>query len=96
MVKIIENYTLHEQIGEGEYGKVYRGVDSRSGREVAAKVINVRRFKDNPKLEECTLNEIEVLTKIDCPHIVKFIEILKTVNNFYFFYEYCNAGTLDQ
>ncbi len=56
MVKIIENYTLHEQIGEGEYGKVYRGVDGRSGKEIAAKVINVKRFKDNPKLEECTLN----------------------------------------
>jgi serine/threonine protein kinase len=58
MVKIIENYTLHEQIGEGEYGKVYRGIDGRSGKEVAVKVINVKRFKDNPKLEECTLNEI--------------------------------------
>ena len=73
MVKIIENYSLHEQIGEGEYGKVYRGVDSRNKREVAVKVINVKKFKEFPKLEECTLNEIEVLTKIDSPHVVKFI-----------------------
>ena len=58
MVKIIENYSLHEQIGEGEYGKVYRGVDSRNKKEVAAKVINVKKFKEFPKLEECTLNEI--------------------------------------
>jgi serine/threonine-protein kinase ULK/ATG1 len=50
MVKIIENYTLHEQIGEGEYGKVYRGVDSRNGKEVAVKVILARKFKENPKL----------------------------------------------
>ena len=63
---------------------------------MAAKVINVKKFKENPKLEECTLNEIEVLSKIDCPYIVKFLEILKTVNNYYFFYEYCNGGTLDQ
>lgn len=75
---------------------MYRGVDGRSGKEVAAKVILARRFKDNPKLEECTLNEIEVLSRIDSPHIVRFIEILKTVNNFYFFYEFCNGGTLDQ
>lgn len=58
MVKIIESYTLHEQIGEGEYGKVYRGVDGRNGKVVAVKVVNVKRFKENPKLEECTLNEI--------------------------------------
>ncbi len=45
MVKIIENYALHEQIGEGEYGKVFRGIDSRTKKEVAAKVINVKKFK---------------------------------------------------
>ena len=96
MVKIIESYALHEQIGEGEYGKVFKGVDSKTKREVAVKVINVNKFKENPKLEECTLNEIDVLSRIDSPHIVKFIEILKTANNFYFFYEYCNEGTLEQ
>lgn len=94
MVKIIENYSLYEQIGEGEYGKVYRGIDNKSKREVAVKVIHVNRFRENPKLEECTLNEIDVLSKIESAHIVKFIEILKTTNNFYFFYEYCNEGTL--
>ena len=75
---------------------MFRGVDRRNSREVAVKVIAVKRFKENPKLEECTLNEIEVLSKICSPHIVTFIEILKTINNFYFFYEYCNGGTLDQ
>lgn len=45
MVKIIENYALHEQIGEGEYGKVFRGIDSRTKKEVAVKVINVKKFK---------------------------------------------------
>lgn len=45
MVKIIENYALHEPIGEGEYGKVFRGIDSRTKKEVAVKVINVKKFK---------------------------------------------------
>lgn len=27
---------------------------------------------------------------------MRFIEILKTANNFYFFYEFCNEGTLEQ
>ena len=50
MVKIIENYSLHEQIGEGEYGKVYRAIDARNKKEVAVKVINVKKFKEYPKL----------------------------------------------
>lgn len=48
-----------------------------------------------PKLEECTVNEINTLSKIeDNQHIVRYIDMLKTVNNFYFVYEYCNGGTL--
>ncbi len=30
------------------------------------------------------------------PHIVKFLELLKTQNHYYFIYEFCNGGTLDK
>jgi serine/threonine protein kinase len=30
------------------------------------------------------------------PHIVRYLDMLKTVNNFYFVYEYCNGGTLEK
>lgn len=51
----------------------------------------------SPKLEECTINEIQTLSKIEAnEHVVKFVEILKTVNNYYFVYEYCNGGTLER
>ena len=60
------------------------------------KVIEVRRFKENKKLEECTVNEINILTNIEKhEHIIKYIDMLKTPNNFYFVYEYCNGGTLE-
>jgi serine/threonine protein kinase len=29
-------------------------------------------------------------------HVVKFIELLKTQNNYYFVYEFCNEGTLEK
>lgn len=29
-------------------------------------------------------------------HVVKFIELLKTQNNYYFIYEFCNQGTLEK
>ena len=50
MVRIIENYTLYEIIGEGAYGKVYRATNKLDSREYAVKVIEVRRFKENKKL----------------------------------------------
>jgi hypothetical protein len=27
-VKVIEDYTLHEVLGEGQYGKVYKAINS--------------------------------------------------------------------
>ena len=41
------------------------------------------------------MNEIQTLARINNPYIVKFIEMLKTKNNYYFVYEYCNGGTLE-
>ena len=87
MVRIIENYTLYEIIGEGAYGKVYRAINKNDSREYAVKVIEVRRFKKNKKLDECTVNEINILTNIEKnEHIIKYIDMLKTPNNFYFVY----------
>ena len=54
MSRIVEDYTLNEKIGEGVYGKVYHAI--KHGENYAVKVIPVQTFKDNPKLEECTVN----------------------------------------
>lgn len=51
MPRIIDNYSLNEQIGEGVYGKVYKAVHIKNKQEFAVKVVSVQRFKDNPKLE---------------------------------------------
>jgi len=48
-----------------------------------------------PKLDEFTKNEINILESIDNPNIIKFVEILRSENNAYFVYEYCNQGTLE-
>lgn len=84
-------------LGQGVYGKVFRGINIKTKEEVAVKVIKTEKFRAIPKLEECTLNEINTLLKIEeKDHIVHYIDMLKTVNNFYFVYEYCNGGTLEK
>jgi len=57
--------------------------------------MNITKFKKIPKLNELIHNEIEILSSIDSPYIIKFIEILRTSNNYYLIYEYCNGGTLE-
>ncbi len=42
------------------------------------------------------MNEINILSSIETnQHIIRYYDMLKTTNNFYFIYEYCNGGTLE-
>jgi serine/threonine protein kinase len=58
--------------------------------------MNITKFKKIPKLNELIFNEIQILSKINCPNIIRFIEILRTSNNYYLIYEFCNGGTLEE
>ena len=45
MGKIIENYELREQLGEGVYAKVYKAVHLVTKQEVAIKVVQAEKFR---------------------------------------------------
>ena len=76
---------------------MYKGIHIRTKQEVAVKVIKADKFREIPKLEEFTVNEINTLSMMEPnPHIVRYLDMLKTVNNFYFVYEFCNGGTLEK
>lgn len=96
MSKIVENYVLQESVGSGQYGKVYKAKNTKTDEVVAVKVIKLSKFSEVPKLEEFTLNEIKTLSKVENPNVVRFIEMLRTSNNMYLIYEFCNGGTLEQ
>ena len=58
--------------------------------------MNIEKFKRIPKLYDFKKNEKDILSKIDHVNVIKFIEILRTSNNFYLIYEYCNGGDLER
>ncbi|EAR94331.2 Serine/Threonine kinase domain protein (macronuclear) [Tetrahymena thermophila SB210] len=95
MSKVIENYVLKEVIGSGQYGKVFKSTHQKTGQVFAVKVIKLEKFKSVPKLHEFTNNEIQTLTKLNNPNVITFIEMLRTSNNVYLVYEFCNGGTLE-
>lgn len=51
MVKMIDNYTLLQVIGEGNYGKVYRAKNTKTSQEYAIKIIPSDKLHQNSKLE---------------------------------------------
>ncbi len=96
MKKAIDNYVLREVVGEGQYGKVYKAFNTQTCELYAIKVIKIDKLKEVPKLQEFLLNEIKILSRVEHPNIVKFIQMLKTSNNMYMVYEYCEHGTLEE
>jgi serine/threonine protein kinase len=95
MTKVVDNFALIEEIGSGQYGKVYRGQHIKTGENFAVKCIGLDKYRRVPKLDEFTNNEIKVLSKLAHPNIVRFYDRLKTANNIYMIYEFCNGGTLE-
>ena len=96
MSKIVDNYLLLAVVGSGQFGDVYRAKRIDNGEEVAIKTIRLDRFKNAPKLHEMTKNEVDILTKIDNPHIIKMQKVLKTQNHIYIIYELCTGGNLEE
>ena len=99
MKKQIENYVLGKSVGAGSYGKVHISENIKTHETVAIKIIPNRMFYKSKNLDKFVKNEINSLKKTNLvknPNIIKFIEILRSSNNTYFIYEYCNGGTLEQ
>jgi len=56
-------------------------------------------FRQSKNLDQFVKNEINSLKKVNKvgnPNVIKFIEILRSSNNTYFVYEFCNGGTLEE
>ncbi len=51
-------------------------------------------YYKNPILEKLTRNEISVLRQLKNENIIEFVEIMRSTNNTYYVYEYCNGGNL--
>ena len=97
MNKLIENYILLDRISASEFSEVYKCKHKTSNEFFAMKVVSFEKFITNPKYQEQLSNELHALKNFDnCPHIVKFVKLLKTKNNVYLVYEYCDGGTLEE
>ena len=89
----VDDITLIKCLGKGSFGEVY--LSTKKGRKeyFATKKID-RKTADKPSLKKYFDNEIQILSKLNHPNIVK-LECIKTTNqHYYIVMEYINGGGL--
>jgi serine/threonine protein kinase len=90
----VGNYNLLNKLGEGKFGEVWRAVHQETQAVYAVKKISKDRMHNGDT--RYLLREVETLTSIQCPYVIKLIEPLRTKNSFYIVTEFCEGGDLEK
>lgn len=72
---VIGEYRLHESLGAGGMGEVYRAVHSRIGRVVAIKILS--RVEPGLRLAERFVNEARIQAGLHHPHIAELYDFVE-------------------
>jgi serine/threonine-protein kinase len=88
-----ERYELHAVIGEGAFGRVYRGSDRRLGRLVAIKVIKPWWSEDRDWVETFE-HEAQLLARVSDPGIVQIFDVGHAPEGLYYVAEFVNGESL--
>ena len=89
----LDNYRIEETIGEGTYGKVKLATHIKLNEKVAIKFINKKKLT-NAGDDERIKNEINIITKLNHPNILKAFEVFEDDNNYYIVMERPIRGDL--
>ena len=87
---ITNHYEVIKKIGEGSYGKIYKAKNKISNELRAMKQMEKSKIKNLQTFK----NEIEILSKMDHPNIIKLFEVYEDPKYFYLINDLCTGGEL--
>lgn len=85
---------LIEEIGQGSFAKVYKGIDKRSKNTVAVKVIDKRKIVDS-KRRKLIQSEVSILSKMKHTNIAEFYRIIEDSKRIFLLMQLCGSLTLN-
>ncbi|CAM9933350.1 unnamed protein product, partial [Laminaria digitata] len=93
--KVEDLYDVREMIGHGTSGEVRRAINRTTGKQVAVKVIETRKFALTPGLTPKELvQEAEMLKRVDHEYIIKLEDIFQTEQAVYLVMDLVSGGDL--
>lgn len=81
-VRSVGDYVVGKQLGSGSFSVVWHARHKVHGTEVAIKEILTGKL--NKKLEESLMSEIDILSNINHPNIIRLHEMIKVLCLLYF------------
>lgn len=91
---IAERYEVHEMIGRGGMGTVYKGYDAIARQTVAIKSLDSLVVARDPGLLERFRREGEILSELKHPNIVRAIAAIEENDEHYLVMEFVSGGSL--
>ncbi|KAL4893338.1 kinase-like domain-containing protein [Aspergillus ambiguus] len=83
-------YMKQNCIGGGSFGRVYKGVDKRTGASVAIKIIDVENAEDEV---DDIIQEIAILSELNSPHVTRYHGSFLKGSSLWIIMEYCSGGS---
>eukprot|EP01103_Thecamoeba_quadrilineata_P000380 TRINITY_DN1031_c0_g1_i3.p1 TRINITY_DN1031_c0_g1~~TRINITY_DN1031_c0_g1_i3.p1 ORF type:complete len:553 (+),score=95.52 TRINITY_DN1031_c0_g1_i3:1868-3526(+) len=87
-----KTYQVGDQIGKGAFGKIFRGLNLKTG-----EVVAIKQFEKS-LVETAQMNgilkELEVLPKLVHQNLIKFVESYDIDHNLFFILEFVEGGSL--
>lgn len=89
---IKDSYKLDKVLGEGSFAVVRKGIKKSTGEEYAIKMIDKTAIESDDQI--ALQNEVDILSEIDHPNIVKLVEIYDEKTRFNMVMELMSGGEL--
>jgi WD40 repeat protein/serine/threonine protein kinase len=93
--QLIKSYELHELIGEGGFGEVYRAYQPQVRREVAIKVI-LPQYANQPDFIRRFEAEAQLVAQLEHPHIVPLYDFWREPDGAYLVMRWLRGGSLEE
>ncbi len=91
----LQYYDIIKKLGKGTFGTVYKVMHKNTGIIRAMKVIPKNNLKCG-FTDEDIIQEINILKKLEHPHIIKLFEFYNFKKNYYLINEFCTDGDLSE